>query len=500
MEAATPAHPDKLVHSESADTTVELDNQNDYIDRDEDISSYSLEERHLFLKLTRYLVPWMFVMYFFCYIDRANLSSALVMNKETGHSLKQMVLSDQDVSIGLGLFYLGYVIFEIPSNWVLTKVRPSLWFARIMVSWGIVLGCFALISKSWHFFLLRFLLGATEAGLFPGMSYYMTLWFKRRETSTAYSGWYIGLPLAGMVSGILGAVIGNMDGIGNLRGWQWNFLLPAIPTILIGIAAYFILPDEPSPTSSSLRYRFLSTEEHKMAESRMATRKAQLLSATHNAHSLRTLWRSISDWKVIFFAIVYLPGLVASTSLAYYLPLFVSGLGFSSVLSQIMAAAGWIYAAIHMVIAGRISDKFGSRSLPLVVNMILASIGFLGMGLGGNLWVLRYVAAFLALGGTKSVTAICMPWTSNNFVAQFAPGAIAAVTTLGNIGNIVTSFTIFSAWAADAQRNYEYSCVVVAGLMWLSILSTVFLRVFFIRENGKPKGAKTAEAVERYII
>ncbi|KAI8806161.1 major facilitator superfamily domain-containing protein [Cladochytrium replicatum] len=440
------------------------------------------EEKLLRRKLQLRIFPWVFIMYFFSYMDRSNISAAIVMNSETGHALSQTTLTTQQVSVGLGLFYVGYVLFEIPSNIMMTRVPASAWFARIMISWGITLGLFAVMSEAWHFYLLRFLLGAFEAGFFPGVAYYMTFWFRKRETSSGFSYWFLGLPLSNAISSALSLGISYMDGVAGLYGWKWNFIIYAVLTVIVGVITIFYLPD--SPKRASYKNNFLTDEQVKLAASRMDAEQEG--TGAGHGHSIKDLLLSLKDWKAVAFGFTYLPGLCASTSLAYYVPTFVKSLGsFTSTQAMGLAVPVWLYAAVHMVVMAHLSDRFGNRSVILLANITLAGICFVLMGVLADFsspWA-AYAFTFLALGGTKTVTTVCIPWATNSFDGTTAAARIAFVTTIGNAGNIVTSFLLFNGWKEDVGRKFIGSLCISGGLMIISIISIFILRAHMKKVN-----------------
>lgn len=193
----------------------------------------------LYAKITWRLIPYMFVLYILAYLDRVNVGFAAMDMKRDLH------LTDTVYGTGAGIFFLGSLLFDLPSNLILVKVGARVWIARIMISWGIVAGLMMLVRGPWSFYSLRFLLGVSEAGFFPGMVLYLTYWFPSRERARAIAKFMTATSIAGVVGAPLSSLLLKLDGAAGLHGWQWLFLLEGIPTLLMGISVLFFLRDNP---------------------------------------------------------------------------------------------------------------------------------------------------------------------------------------------------------------------------------------------------------------
>src|SRR6516162_2359308 len=231
------------------------------------------------------ILPFAILTYFFCYLDRINVGfAALTMNKDIG-------LDPAIFGMAAGAFFWGYVLFEVPSNLILEKVGARIWIARIMVSWGIVSGATALAVGPYSFMAIRFLLGVAEAGLFPGFVLYFTYWFPNRHRARINSGFTLALPIAVASGASISTALLGLDGLWGLRGWQCMYILEAIPTVLIGIAAFFYLTDRPE------KARWLTPEQQRWLSAEIATEK----SAVQREHNL-SLWRSFYDPRVVLLS------------------------------------------------------------------------------------------------------------------------------------------------------------------------------------------------------
>src|SRR5512138_1254168 len=185
------------------------------------------------------LMPFLFLLYVVAYLDRTNVSFAALQMRE---SLK---FSDAVYGFGAGVFFLGYVLFEVPSNLIMERVGARRWIARIMLTWGVISACMMFVRTPWSFYALRFLLGVAEAGFFPGMIFYLTYWFPAPERARAYAWFLAAIPVCGVIGGPVSGALLGLDGRLGLQGWQWLFLLEGIPSVVVGIAVLRLLPNRP---------------------------------------------------------------------------------------------------------------------------------------------------------------------------------------------------------------------------------------------------------------
>ena len=306
------------------------------------------------------LMPFLLMAYLLCYIDRVNVGFAsLQMNKAVG-------IDPKTYGLGAGIFFIGYFILEVPSNLALERFGARTWIARIMLTWGIISGAFALIGGPTSFLVLRFLLGAAEAGFFPGVILYLTYWYPAVYRAKIVGIFMVAIPWAGLIgSPISGAILG-MDGILGLGGWQWIFILEAIPTLLLGLVAFFWLTDRPEHApwlAANQQTWLIQTLE---AERRRAPR------VTHDS-----IWKVMTNKYVLIMALVYAGAAGASTSLALWMPQLVKSFGFSNFGTGLVNAIPFGIAAIWMVLWGHSSDRSGERvwhnALPLAW-MVLAMV------------------------------------------------------------------------------------------------------------------------------
>ena len=370
------------------------------------------------------LIPLLFFCYIIAYIDRINVGFAKL-------HLQEVLKVDPTVfnsvyGLGAGLFFIGYFIFEVPSNLILHRVGARIWIARIMIVWGVVSMGFMFIHSTTMFYAMRFLLGAAEAGFFPGVVLYLTYWYPHRERASTIALFALGGVLAGVVgSPISGAILG-MHGMGGLAGWQWLFLIEAIPAVLMGFVVWVILPNRPSDAS------WLSSAEKTWVQQRLDDDAAQSL--THQHHSVKDAFTSGRVW---LFCLLYFLMNVGGYGFELWLPTIVKSMS-----GQSDAIVGWInaipylFAGIVMIFVGRHSDRTGERRWPVAIAAITSAVGFALSAYFTNPY-LALAALALAFAGIKSTIAPLWALVTAFLSGSAAAGGIALINSVGNLGGYV---------------------------------------------------------------
>ncbi len=376
-------------------------------------------EKRTIGKVMRRIVPFLIVCYFVAYLDRVNVGFAkLQMNAALG-------LSETSYALGAGLFFIAYFLLEVPSNLALNRFGARLWIARIMFSWGLVSAMFAFIepisrytglSHEWTFYILRFLLGICEAGFFPGVIFYLTLWFPSVYRARVVSLFMLAIPFSSIVGAPISGALLNISGLG-LGGWQWLFILEALPSILLAFGVVFYLTDRPAQA------RWLKREEIEWLDGRLELEKQTKISAGHGHMSLM---RSISDARVLLCSVVYFCLNAASYGVAFFLPTIVKGFGASNVQAGFLAAVPFVFGAIGMVLLSRRSDRTLKRREHVAFALLLAAVGVGGAGLVDSPLL---VMALLCLGqiGVSAMPPLFWPIPSSFLTGASAAAGIAAI-------------------------------------------------------------------------
>ncbi len=384
--------------------------------------AHTLNEQKIIAKVSSRLVPYLFLCYIFNYLDRFNISfAAMDMRLDLG-------FGDAVYGFGASMFFVGYVMFEIPSNLILQKVGARLWMARIMLTWGIISTCMLFVKTPFSFYLLRFILGVAEAGFFPGMLYYLTFWIPPKERARVFATFLTSTSLAGVIGGPLSAAILKMDGFGGIRGWQWLFLTEGIPSVILGIMTLIYLKDRPTQA------KWLTPQEGRWLEARL-DKEHQAVAREHHY----SLWQALTHPKVWQLCFLYFAIIISFYGVSFWLPQIIKSFsGFTTTWVNILAAVPFLAASIGMVLIGRHSDRTGERRLHLVVCTSAAALGLVvgAWAMANHPWL-----AFASL----CVTATGIWGTMGPFwyeptvflTGAAAAGGIALINSVGNVGGFV---------------------------------------------------------------
>ena len=411
-------------------------------------------QRRTILKVSWRLLPLVVVSYLVAYIDRTNVAfAALTMNKDLG-------FSPYIYGWGAGIFFLGYALFEVPSNVILEKVGARLWIARIMITWGIISGLMALVVGPASFLTLRFLLGVAEAGFFPGIIFYFNYWYPARYRGRVISTLFLALPVSNAVASMVSGAILEMDGMLGLKGWQWVYILEAIPAVVLAFVVLRQMTDRPAAAA------WLTDEEKTWLETEIRAEREKIESAGRVS-----LLKALTDKRVLALAMIYFTGVTASYGMTFFLPQIVKGLGASNLTTGFLTAIPYTIGAIGLVLWGYSSDKHNERRWHLIVATVISAIGLLGVGLlGSSYWSL--VAMSLAAVGIYGARASFWPMPSLFLTSTAAAAGIALINSVGNLGGYVGPFIV--GWIKDSTKSFEMALYFLAACALLSSVITFF--------------------------
>jgi ACS family tartrate transporter-like MFS transporter len=369
----------------------------------------SVSERSVIAKITRRLIPFMFLMYIFNYLDRTNVGFAKLT------MMKALNMSDFVYGTGMGVFFIAYFFFEVPSNIIMEKVGARVWMARIMITWGIISCAMMFAHNATSFYALRFLLGVAEAGFFPGMILYLTYWFPAAERAKAISRFMTATPLAGAIgSPVSGIILDVMKGVKGLQSWQWLFIVEGIPSVILGFVAYFYLTDRPA------KAHWLTDEEKLCITERLEREDRR----RRDKHGM-TLLQAFSNRTVLHLSVLYLAMQIGFYGFGFWLADILKSFGLTAMQSGFVAAIPYSIAAICMVVVGTLSDRSGERK--------------------------RFVATACAIGALgMTLTAICVSMKVDSPVPAILTLTVAAIglwSTLGPFWSLPTSFLTGAAAA-----------------------------------------------------
>jgi ACS family tartrate transporter-like MFS transporter len=401
-------------------------------------------------------MPFLLAAYLICYIDRVNVGFAsLQMNKAVG-------IDPKIYGLGAGIFFVGYFILEVPSNLALQRFGARIWIARIMISWGIVSAAFALIGGPISFLVLRFLLGAAEAGFFPGVILFITYWYPAHYRAIIVGIFMVAIPVAGLVGSPVSGAILYMDGTLGLGGWQWIFILEALPAVLLGLVAYVWLTDRPEGAP------WLTAEQQQWLTGRL-----QLEQSRTPRVAPASVWRVMTNKYVLIMALVYAGASGASTSLALWMPQLVKSFGLTNWETGLVNAVPFGISAVWMILWGRNSDRTGERvwhnALPLGW-MVLAMCGtFFAIH---SLWAMIPLLTLIAAGTYASkgpFWALCSEWLG----AGAAAAGLAQINALGNLSAF--GFNYLIGYITAETGSFPLALMPIAFVATLGTISVLVI-------------------------
>jgi MFS transporter, ACS family, tartrate transporter len=387
---------------------------------DEELSS--ADQSRVLKRVTFRLMPLLFCCYVIAYIDRINVGFAKLQLQ--GALGVDPAVFGGVYGLGAGLFFIGYFLFEVPSNLILQRVGARVWIARIMVVWGFVSMAFMFMKGVTSFYVLRFLLGAAEAGFFPGVILYITYWYPPAERARMIALFAIGAIAAGVVGSPVSGALLEMDGIGGLAGWQWLFLLEGLPAVLLGFVVLFVLPNGPQDA------KWLSPREKKWLADRHA-RAVTASDTTSQRHTLRDCFTSPVVWLL---CLIYFLRNVGTYGYEMWLPSMVKGMtGKTDSVVGLINSLPYLAAGIAMYLVGRHSDQTGERRGHMAASAVGATIGFVVAATAQNA-LLAIAGLCLAFAGSKASLPPFWALSTQFLKGTAAAGGIALINSVGNLG------------------------------------------------------------------
>jgi MFS transporter, ACS family, tartrate transporter len=421
-------------------------------------------ERSTIRAISWRLIPFLIVAYFFSYLDRVNLGfAALTMNAE-------LKFSPTIFAWGAGIFFIGYFIFEVPSNLALEKFGASRWIARIMVTWGIISALMSLTSGESSFYILRFLLGVAEAGFFPGIILYLTYWYPAEYRARFLAAFAIAVPVSTVIGAPVSGLLLGLDGVMGLRGWQWLFIIEGLPSILLGIVTWFYLTDKPGHAN------WLSAEQKAWLAAKLDAEIAAKEAARHF-----TLGEALSSPKVIALSVIYFGFVGALYGMQFWLPQIVKAFGLTNAQTGFVTAIPYLFGTVAMIGWARHSDASRERVFHVGAPLLLTAAA-----LGVSSYLSDPTATMMALT-VAAIGVFCtfaVFWTLPTawLSGTAAAGAIALINSVGNLAGFGGPYLI--GWVKEATGSTS------TGLLVLAVLPLIGgLLVFAGRHQSKAEFA-----------
>lgn len=421
--------------------------------------------RRVVSSVTRRIMPFIFLCYVIAYLDRVNLGMAEGMQKD-------LKLTDEEFGLGGGLFFLGYFIFEIPSNLILHRVGARIWIARIMIVWGLVSMAMVFISGRWSFYGMRVLLGLAEAGFFPGIILYLTYWVPARERARMGALFMIAAPIAMAFGAPISGILLGLDGAGGLKGWQWLFLLEGFPAILLGLLTLKVLVDRPEDS------RWLGNEERDWLSHELDRERS--LKVAHGQAPLRETLLNPKVWVLCLF---YFLNTTVTYGIFLWLPKILGAVsGFKGLKLGLLAGTTLIPAIVGMVLITAHSDRTGERRWHAAICAGIAMIGLVLTVLSGKSTALVWASLAICHLGQRTVQAVFWSIPPIFLGGAAAAAGIAFINSIGNLGGQVGPWLM--GHLKGTTGTYSLGLLLLAGSLLMEAFVVLSIRI--------PVRAKTA--------
>jgi D-galactonate transporter len=411
----------------------------------------SAAETKAYEKISWRLLPFIVICYVIAYLDRVNVGFAKLQ------MLSDLKFTDAIYGLGAGMFFVGYFICEVPSNLALAKFGARKWIARIMISWGVIAALTAFVRTPMQFYVVRFFLGMAEAGFSPGIMLYLTYWFPARKRGFALGIYYIAIPLSGVIGGpVSGWIMDAFKDSAVMSGWQWLFLLEAIPSILIGIVVLFVLVDKPEQA------KWLTAEEKQLVVSAIQRE-------SHGKTEHGSVLDFLKDRRLWLLSLVYFCQIMGLYAVSFWVPSIIKASGVQDVMSiGLLSAIPYSAAIAAIVITGITADRTRTRRLHFSIAMVLGAIG-----LSASVFVrINPILAvfFLSLGAAATLSGVSLFWgIPTAFLAGVSAAAgIAAINSVGNLAGFLSPYMV--GWLNDATHRNELGMYAVSVFMIIGAL------------------------------
>jgi ACS family tartrate transporter-like MFS transporter len=409
----------------------------------------SVEQRTM-AKVAWRLLPLIVLIYFVAYIDRTNVGvAAISMNRDLGFSAYLY-------GWGAGIFFLGYALFEVPSNVILHRVGARIWIARIMITWGIVSGCMAFVSGPVSFLAIRFLLGVAEAGFFPGVLLYFTYWFPAAYRARVISALFLAVPGSNAVAAAISGALLQMNGVWGLAGWKWMFLIESLPAVLLAPVVLAVLTDRPSSAT------WLAPEERDWLVGRLEEERRGI----ERTHRHLTLAQALTDRRVVSLSLIYLTIVSATYGITFFLPLIVNLHGLTTMNTGLVTAVPYAIGTVGMVIWAWSSDRRNERRWHFTIACVLAAVGLIAAAVWSRSLGVAMMAMSIAAIGLYGSKPAFWPMPSTFLSGTAAAGGIALVNSVGNLGGFAGPYVV--GWIRTTTGSYEMGLVFLAACALLS--------------------------------
>ncbi|KAF9888482.1 hypothetical protein FE257_008589 [Aspergillus nanangensis] len=422
--------------------------------------------KKLIRKIDWVLIPWLALLYLLSFLDRTNIGNARLAGLE-----EDLGMSGLDYNVALAIFFPFYVAAEIPSNLMMKRSRPAIWIPIIMLAWAVCCTMMGLVHNYAGLLAARAALGIAEGGLFPGVTFYITMWYKRHECGLRMAIFFSAATAAGAFGGLLARGIGEMDGLGGKSGWSWIFIIEGLLTFVVAVTAFFVMNDYPGTA------KFLTSEEKHEVQRRLEEDRSSLA----DEFNMKFFWDAIKDWKIWVHMFITIGIYTPLYSFSLFLPTIVKTLGYTNEVAQLMTVPPYVVACFFCIGGGFMADRQRQRGLYMIGFNIVAIIGFIMLISTDNVGV-KYAGTFFAAAGIYPNVPQGVAWNGNNIGGSLKRSVgIAMHVGFGNLGGAISGFIYQTR---DSPEFYPGHGTLIATLTMSTILS-IIMTIYLRRENAR---------------
>ncbi|KAL2865433.1 major facilitator superfamily domain-containing protein [Aspergillus lucknowensis] len=428
-------------------------------------------EKKVLRKCDLHVVPILTALFLFAFLDRINIGNARLLGLED-----ELGMEGHQYNIALFVFFIPYILFEVPSNVLLKRMRPSTWLSGIMVAWGVVTIGQGVTGSFAGLVVCRVLIGALEAGFMPGSVYLINMYYRRHELQWRLNFFFSASIFAGAVSGFLAYAIANMDGVAGYKAWRWIFILEGVATVVLAVIAKFIIVDWPESAT------FLADDERAVLLRRLAEDQGE---AQMNRLDKKSMKRTFSDPKVylgrVALPVMYFGIVNTGYAVSFFTPTILEQLGWTAIRAQVMSIPIYAVAMVITLSTAYISDRLKHRYGFTLAGCLIASMGYILLLNQASIPVgARYFALFAITGGGYLTQPILLGWLSNNMAGHYKQSIASAMQIgFGNCGGLVASNVFFD----DEAPRYWTGFGVSLGMTWVCGVSCFVFLLYLVREN-----------------
>lgn len=420
-----------------------------------------------------FLIPWLALLYLLSFLDRTNIGNARLENIEI-----DLGMVKGDYNMALTIFFISYAVFEPLTNALLKRLTPRIFFTAIIFAWGTIMTLMGVVENQAGLLAARWFLGLAEAGLFPGVNYYLGCWYKGSEIGFRSSLFFSAAALAGSFGGLLAAAIAKMDGVGGMPGWSWIFILEGLATAIVGVMCWWMVFDWPDTA------RFLTPEDRIRVQRRLIIDRQ---GRTAEDFDKRYIYAALKDWKTYLYMVIYMGNLTPLYAFSLFLPTILSGMGYKGTMGQLMSVPPYAAAAVVTVIVGYIADRTRCRGYCNIATVVVGIGGF-AMLIGSADPSVQYAGTFLGAVGIYPTIPNTLAWVNNNTEGSLKRAfVLGMVVGMGNLNGVVSSNIYMET---DKPRYFIGHGIVLAFLVLLLLGGTIAMYVSLRRSNSNRRAGK----------